>query len=206
MVEEILSFLSIAVDRIHVTEGFSDVLNQTHLEVVYCSALNLLAAVVECLAIIITYLTSSIRIPKLNAIPLTLDSVSNIMDALEGKEDFVNAKQKIDDATGEYTASMGYLTATVSVAIMRHDIEEKRRRILQWLWSGDCWQRHKELRDLRIEDTGKWVLEDVKSWVDGNGPIVCHGMRSPCFEYADIHMLSRRWEIIYYVPSFSFSD
>ena len=145
-----------------------------------------MAAVVECLALIITHLTNSTCTSNLNIVPLTLGSVSNIVDALEGKEDLVNAKQKVDEAAREYIASTGYLTATVSVAILGHKMEEKRQRILQWLWSGDCWQRHKGFRDIRIDDTGKWILNEVKLWVDDSGPMVCYGIRFSSFEYADI--------------------
>ena len=57
MVDESLSFLSEAIHRVHVTEGFSEVLNEKQLDDVYCAALNLSAAVTEYLTLAIQYFT-----------------------------------------------------------------------------------------------------------------------------------------------------
>jgi hypothetical protein len=59
MVDESLSFLSEAIHRVHVTEGFSEVLNEKQLDDVYCAALNLSTAVTEYLILAIQYFTDN---------------------------------------------------------------------------------------------------------------------------------------------------
>jgi hypothetical protein len=56
-VDAAFSFLSEAMSCIHVTEGFSEILDQEQLENVYCRGLHVSAAVTEYLEKAIIYLT-----------------------------------------------------------------------------------------------------------------------------------------------------
>ncbi len=57
-VKNTVIFLSEAIDRIHLPENISDVLQNHQLDYVSCAALNLLAAVMNCLSATITYKAS----------------------------------------------------------------------------------------------------------------------------------------------------
>jgi hypothetical protein len=174
-------FLSIAIGRIQVTERFSDVLSTNQLEDLYCAALNLSTAVCECLLLLIMSLTEGgIGEPQMPILKLNGVLVKSITDALEGKGELMKAKQRTDDAVKEFNASMGYLTALIGTTILQIEKEQKRQKVLEWLWAGHYWQRHNELRGLRVLDTGKWFLEELNKWVVGSGPLICHGMRTYC--------------------------
>jgi tripartite-type tricarboxylate transporter receptor subunit TctC len=57
-----IAFLSEAIRRVQVTDGFSNILSERQLNGVYIAALDLSAAVAEYLAMVITYFTDkSIR-------------------------------------------------------------------------------------------------------------------------------------------------
>lgn len=76
--------------------------------------------------------------------------------------------------------SMGLLTAVMTAELLQHDKMERREKILAWLWKGDYWKRHKNLRDRRVPKTGKWFLEcdRFKDWRNGLGSplLLCLGM------------------------------
>jgi len=55
-IKSTLSFLLDSLQRIRVTEGFSEVLKEKELEDIYCAALNLSAAVSDYLALAMKYL------------------------------------------------------------------------------------------------------------------------------------------------------
>jgi hypothetical protein len=76
---------------------------------------------------------------------------------------------------------MGFLTATMTAELLLHDKSERRNNILDWLWTGDNWKRHKFLRDRRVANTGTWFLEaeSFKKWSCGENPVlICLGMRT----------------------------
>jgi hypothetical protein len=61
------------------------------------------------------------------------------------------------------------------------DRKEIRQDILNWVWKGDWWQRHKYFHENRAPDTGGWFLQSdpFKSWSSGAGPrvLICPGIR-----------------------------
>lgn len=77
---------------------------------------------------------------------------------------------------------MGVLTAVMTAELLLHNKTEGRDSILNWLWKGDYWKRHKALREQRIPNTGTWFLEldSFKNWVGGNegSLLMCLGMRT----------------------------
>jgi hypothetical protein len=97
---------------------------------------------------------------------------------LEGKQEFVDAKGKIQGLITTYTASMGSLTATMGRELLLQGQAEQRKKILDWLWKGYYWQTNDDLRKRRAPDTGNWFLKDTENWVSDSGarPLICHGM------------------------------
>lgn len=99
-----------------------------------------------------------------------------------GGKEFATAKQSIDDAATRYKDSMGYLTITMTAELLHHDKDDKREKVLEWVWKGDYWKRHKNIRDRRVANTGKGFLESdaVKAWRTGTGSqsLICLGIRT----------------------------
>ena len=56
--------------------------------------------------------------------------------------------------------------------LLDNSLSEKKRKILNWLSTGEFNERHEELRKTRAENSGKWFLESNEfiSWLDGNRP------------------------------------
>jgi hypothetical protein len=104
--------------------------------------------------------------------------VSHILKAMD-RTDRGAATQKLNDAINKYTASMGYLTATMGASILQNNKAEKRQKLLKWLASGKYWERHKEFRERRISGTGKWFLDSIKYWMNSekSHSLICHGIR-----------------------------
>ena len=97
---------------------------------------------------------------------------------------------------------MGYLTVTMTAKLLHNDKYDKRGKLIEWLWKGDFWKRHKQLRGDRITNTGNWILEldRFKEWRQnaGNQSIVCLGIRNP---RSDLSHRSWGWEVHPYVLS-----
>lgn len=171
--DKAISELSMSLQRVQVTEGFKEVLSEAQLDEVYCAALCLSASVTVYLAKAIGYLESHFGKVASNV----LISVKNLF----GGTDFTDAKQSIDSAVRRYSESMGFLTATMTAELLLHDMSDRREKILSWLWKGDYWKRHEQLRDQRVASTGVWFLEseNFKSWtLGGESPVlICQGMR-----------------------------
>lgn len=92
---------------------------------------------------------------------------------------FTSARDDITKAVNEFTGSMGYLTGRVGVELLRNDQKDKRQKVLDWVWKGNYWRRHEDLRDRRVPGTGRWFLERIDSWMHGEEsmPLICSGIR-----------------------------
>lgn len=99
-----------------------------------------------------------------------------------GSGNFRAAKKNIEESASRYKDSMGYLTVSMTAELLHHDKDEKREKILDWVWKGDYWTKHKNLRDRRVPNTGKGFLADerIQAWRTGTGnPIlICLGIRT----------------------------
>jgi hypothetical protein len=99
--------------------------------------------------------------------------------------DFTPEKAKVTDATNAYVNSMGFLTAKMTAQLLRHDKEEEKEKVLDWLSGGIdmVWKRHQDLHKRRVPGTGKWFLDSVpfNDWRKGIGsPVLfCPGIRLP---------------------------
>ena len=53
----------------------------------------------------------------------------------------------------------------------------QKEKILNWLSSADCNARHSTVGDTHAENTGIWLLEELKPWFEGGGPrlVICKG-------------------------------
>lgn len=104
---------------------------------------------------------------------------------------------------------MGSLTATMTLELLRHDKDDKREKILKWLWEGDKWQwnRHKFLRENRVADTGRWFLccKSFRDWCSdvGSPVLLCPGLRMLVQIVSLITSFSWRWEVFHDVSPFS---
>jgi hypothetical protein len=107
--------------------------------------------------------------------------VNKAKQFLKGNE-FGFAKAGVEEAIKVYTSSMGYLTATMTVELLRQDRENNKHQILNWIWTGDTWKKHKFLHQKRVPGTGEWVLNssEFKSWDSGDQStsLICHGIRT----------------------------
>jgi hypothetical protein len=176
-----LVFLADTIHSIHVTEGFSKVLNEEQLDSVDCAALHLSATVTEYLAMTIVYYTDKSighdhDVSDLMVAAYGKSVVSNALD----QNEFVKAKATIQEAIGAYTISMGSLTAIMGAELLQHDKTEKRQKVLQWLWTGEYWQTHNRLKRQRVPDTGEWFWQSVEglNWITGSGwSLICRGIR-----------------------------
>lgn len=54
---------------------------------------------------------------------------------------------------------MGSLTATIGEELLRHDKDDQRKAILDWIWGGKYSDRHVKLCEDRIANTGSWILK-----------------------------------------------
>jgi hypothetical protein len=158
--------------RVEVTEGFNDILDKSQLDEVYCDALTLSSCVTD-------YLTLSVIHFDLN----TGESIffrANVGIGFASVR-FHAAKRKLEDAATRYKDSMGYLAVSMTAELLHHDKDEKREKTLDWVWKGDYWSKHKNLRDRRVPETGKGFLEDkrIQEWRTGTGNpyILCLGIR-----------------------------
>src|SRR5579859_5459208 len=197
-IEGAISNLSTSIRSIQVTQGFSQVLDEGQLDEVYCAAVALSASVTEYLTKAILCLEGNLGItPAL--IDLTMILVRRFLES----DDFANAKKKIDSAAETYKDSMGYLTVTMTTKLLHNDKDDKRGKMIEWLWKGDFWKLHKQLRGDRITNTGNWILEldRFKEWRqnEGNQTLICLGI---CKPHSDLSHCSWGWEVHPYVSSF----
>jgi len=103
-------------------------------------------------------------------------------NALQGKKEFVVAKQDIEKNIAAYTRNMGYLAATIGGELLKHGKNDEKKNILTWIWGGNHWQRHDDLSEKRVPNTGTWILRcpEFQDWQCNDGPraLICHGMRT----------------------------
>jgi hypothetical protein len=200
-VDSALEFLADAIHSIHVTEGFSEVLNEEQLDGVDCAALQLSAAVTEYLAMAIVYYTDKSigRNRDVSDLMVAAYGKSVVSNALDQNK-FVEAKAAIQEASGAYSASMGSLTAIMGAELLQHDKTEKRQKVLQWLWTGEYWQTHNRLKRQRVRHTGDWFWQSVVdiNWVGSNRPLICRGIRMT-FDLPGADMFSWSWEVVHHV-------
>jgi hypothetical protein len=96
---------------------------------------------------------------------------------------------------------MGYLTVSMTAELLHHSKDEKREKMLDWVWKGDYWSKQKNLRDRRVANTGKKFLEDdqIKEWRSRTDKpfLICLGIR----ELLSIAWLMSSWfgKIIHHV-------
>lgn len=178
-----MAFLSDAIRPISVTEGFRNVLSPKQLDNVDCAALELSAAVTEYLALAIQYFTDKsigVHPPRNMNSDLMFGSVADAKNALQGKMEFVSVREDIEKRILAYTRAMGSLTATMAGELLRHDKDDERMNILVWLWGGNYWQRHDDLNDKRVSNTGTWIFRspEYQNWHRGDSSrsLICHGM------------------------------
>jgi hypothetical protein len=159
--------------RVEVTEGFNDILDESQLDEVYCDALILSTCVTE-------YLTLSVMHVDHNT-GESLFFRTNVGIGFASVR-FQVAKKNLEDAATRYKDSMGYLTVSMTAELLHHDKDEKREKTLDWVWKGDYWSKHKNLRDRRVPNTGKGFVEDkrIQEWRTGPGNpfILCLGIRT----------------------------
>lgn len=200
-VDGALTTLSDAIHDVQVTDGFDEVLSQQQREDVECAAINLSASVTKYLAMAIEYFTDR------TFSSLFLQDTSNLTvgrakTVLIDKTEFVDAKAEIDIQVQKYHNAMGSLTATMGAELLKHDKEEKRQKILQWLGPDTDWNRHKELSEKRVMNTGKWVLQSPQFqnwWNESSQSFVCYGIR--IFLHNGTDLFSWSWQIVYYLSS-----
>lgn len=74
--------------------------------------------------------------------------------------------------------------------LLDNSLSEKKRKILNWLSTGEFNERHEELRKTRAENSGKWFLESNEfiSWLDGNGPS-CPASVSTLIGFSDFQLV-----------------
>jgi hypothetical protein len=104
---------------------------------------------------------------------------SYVKSAFEGGQQFIDAKARIQERITAYTASMGFLTATMGEELLQQDKSERRRKVLNWLWLGYSWQTNDQLRKRRIPNSGKWFLNAAADWINGKEthPLIGYGIR-----------------------------
>ena len=77
---------------------------------------------------------------------------------------------------------MGYLTASMTFQLLRHEKNEKRQKMLKWIWRDDYWKSHNYRRAKRAPHTGGWFLKctPFTEWRDGIGSkiLCCPGIRT----------------------------
>lgn len=114
-------------------------------------------------------------------IDLTFVSVKSLL----GTKEYADSKKKIESAIRTYSESMGYLTATMTAELLRHDKDERREKIINWIWKGDFSTKHKMLHENRVPHTGIWFLETAAfmDWRNGTGSkiLICTGIRKISF-------------------------
>ena len=92
-------------------------------------------------------------------------TIKSLVDGLDDE------KGKIDTAAASYMSSMGFLTATMTMEVLRRDRHredsEQWGEIPAWLWDGNYWERHKLLHDERVSGTGTWFLDSsqFQNWL-----------------------------------------
>lgn len=176
-IEEAVANLSSVIRRVEVTEGFREVLDNSQLDEVEYAAIILSIAVTEYLVKAILFLEGNHLGNLILSINLTFASVISLL----GSKEYVDSKEKVERAIKSYSESMGYLTATMTAELLHHDKDERREKIINWIWEGDSWQRHKMLREKRVPNTATWFLESAafKDWRLGTGShlLLCIGIR-----------------------------
>ena len=79
---------------------------------------------------------------------------------------------------------MGSLTAIMGGELLKHDKDDERTAMLNWVWGGKYWDRHTKLSEDRVSNTGSWILKtrELRDWQQSlvSRSIICHGMRN-CF-------------------------
>ena len=135
-------------------------------------------------------------LPTISLVPLHILTVEWVLSfqvpllikvkAFFGGNEFEGAKSAIDTAAQKYVESMGFLTATMTAELLHHDKNERREKMLIWLWTGDYWNRHQLLRSQRVAGMGEWFLqcESFQQWKSGTGShlLISLGIRmSECY-------------------------
>ena len=89
----------------------------------------------------------------------------------------VPPNKNLQEARSEFDQAVVQET---SLIIMRWHQEEETQKALSWLSSLDFTKKQDELRDLRLDGTGKWMLDDLnyQHWLDGDiSTLWCPGAR-----------------------------
>jgi hypothetical protein len=124
-------------------------------------AIKLLAAITDFLRTSIIHLQN----------PAFKNAVKGIAAAdVSPDKNLLEARNEFDQAVVQET----------SLIIMRWHQEEETQKALSWLSSLDFTKKQDELRDLRLDGTGKWMLDDLnyQHWLDGDiSTLWCPGAR-----------------------------
>ena len=87
---------------------------------------------------------------------LTLSSLANYI--------LINENQKMSQSFSHNTNSFNTTVSNITIA-------DDRSQILTWLSPLELRLRHQDIRDRRVENVGKWILqtEEFRSWHAGSG-------------------------------------
>jgi hypothetical protein len=124
-------------------------------------AVKLLAAITDFLRTSIIYLQN----------PAFKNAVKGIATAdAPPDKNLLEARSEFDQAVVQET----------NLIIMRWHQEEETQKALCWLSSLDFTKKQDDLRQMRLDGTGQWMLDDLnyKHWLDGDIPTLwCPGAR-----------------------------
>lgn len=96
--------------------------------------------------------------------------------------EFEATRVEIADAAKRYKDSMGFLMADMIGRTLNHLEKQNRESLLNWIWGGNYWERHRYFQKTRVEGTGTWLLNShwYKEWRDdltATPILICLGMR-----------------------------
>lgn len=87
-----------------------------------------------------------------------------------------------------YSGSVAIESAIIGRELLQQSRDQKRQKILQWIWKGDYLRTHRRLCEIRLVNTGQWFIEhDIfQDWATGakSQTLICFGIRTLSFPKA----------------------
>jgi hypothetical protein len=177
-VAHVVAYLSMAIQTIQLPAELSKVLREDRLDPVSCAALNLTAAIMDCLAVSIRCIADKSAGCFLYSV---LTSLTVWKSALSMTTGINEAKEAVQEMIELYNGFLISLNLSIGAEILDQIAKEKMHNVLRWLQAGEFCKRQEDLNQRRAPNSGTWFLvcEELTDWLSGEADLlVCTGIRT----------------------------
>ena len=159
-------FLLDAVDGIDLPQNIRKILNDPQRSHISSTALNLEAAVINCLSVVIKCTVNGVA--GLPAFQSLLTAVV-LEAAVAGYTNLTEAKEAVEVAIGRYHWALSSLNVNIGVQTLDILQEQQKKSLIKKFSNLDPTKDHEDKNTARVEPSFESFMQsrDLKDWIDG---------------------------------------